>query len=290
MLEAEKTGVPMKKQKVAPSNTVYQTLFPAGGYNAVLNPIKGLALKAAMVQLGNDYPYAIYSGILASDNPFDRAALNNAYVDTYLLRKNGFRMESKTTPRVPLIWRDTLGDPRLPLGLIVPPGSALNTLGQHHREMRELQRIMAEDNPNVGIILPGSENKPFSAQPQDEALLAKRAINWVQGAVYNKPDVPATGPAFERLELNMNEASIHFAKGTAKGLKASGDALDYFEVAAIDGDYVPAKASIDGDTIVVKSDTVARIMRVRYNWNRRPNQGLVNAASLPAIPFRSERR
>ena len=44
----------------------------------------------------------------------------------------------------------------------------------------------------------------------------------------------------------------------------------------------------DGDVIRIKSNTVTRISRVRYNWNRRPNQGLVNAAGLPAVPFRSK--
>jgi len=288
-LEAEAKGVPMRKEKVPPTNTVNQTLFPSGGYNAVLHPLKGLSLKAAMVQLGNDYPYMIYAKILASANPFDRAALNTAYVDTYLLRKNGFRMESKTTPRVPREWRKALGEAELPTALIVPPGSDLNTLGQHHREMRELQRLMAEDNANVGIILPGSENVRFSAQPEDEELLARRALSWVQGAVHEKTDTPATGPDFEKVDLNFSEATIHFKEGTASGLKAGGDALEYFEAAGVEGDYAPAKARIDGDTIVIKSDTVNRIMRVRYNWNKRPNQGLVNAAGLPAIPFRTER-
>ena len=288
-LEAEAKGEPMPKQKVAPSNTVHRALFPAGGYNAVINPLRGLALKAAMIQLGNDYPYMIYAGILASDAPFNRPALNTAYVDTYMIRKVGFRMEPVTTPRVPREWRKALGDSDLPIGLIAPPGSDLNTMGQHHREMRELQRLTAASIAGVDVILAGSENIPYSAQPQDEALLAARALGWVRGAVYQQADAPATGPRFERLELNMNQATVIFAEGTAKGLRASGDALDVFEVAAVEGDYAPAKARIDGEVIRIESDTVNRISRVRYNWNKRPDQGLVNAAGLPAIPFRSEK-
>ena len=40
-----------------------------------------------------------------------------------------------------------------------------------------------------------------------------------------------------------------------------------------------------GETIRIQSDTVNRITRVRYNWNKRPNQELVNEAGLPAVPF-----
>jgi len=282
-------GEPMPRKEVVTSNIVEYATFPAGGYNAVLHPLRGLALKAAVVQLGNDYPYTIYASLEQNGTRFDRPELNRAYVQTYDIRKVGWRMESATTPRIPREWRKALGDADLPFGLVLPPGSDLNTLGQHHREIRELHRLTARENPAVGLVLPGSENVPYSAQPRDEALLAERCLNWVQGAAYNKPGVPATGPLFERLETSFNEATIHFAKGTARGLSAEGDALDYFETAGVEGDYSPAKATIAGETVRIKSDTVNRITRVRYNWNKRPNQGLANAAGLPAIPFRSDK-
>lgn len=288
-LAAEEQGEPLPKQKVPPTNTVKRTLFPSGGYNAVLNPLKHTALKAAVVQLGNDYPYMLYQEQLDSEAPFDRAGLNTAYVETYNIRKVGFRTESKTAPRIVREWRKYLGEDSLPFGLIVPPGSDLHTLGEHHREMRELQRLAAEEDAHAGIILPGAGNIPFSAQPADEELLAKRCLSWIQGAVYNKADTPASGPLFDRMDAQFNEATIYFKEGTADGLTASGDALDSFEAAGVEGEYQPVKATIEGDTIRLKSDDVPRIVRVRYNWSERPNEGLVNAAGLPAVPFRTER-
>jgi sialate O-acetylesterase len=264
-------------------------LFPSGGYNSTIHPLKGLSLKAALVQLGNDYPYMIYAGIEESENPFDTKELNRAYVQTYDIRKVGFRMEPFTTPRIPREWRKILGDEELPFALIMPPGSDLNTMGQHHREMRELQRLMAEDNTNVDVIMPGSEFTPYSAQPRDENILASRSLSWLEGTVYKKPGVFSTGPLFDRIEAVFSKATIYFKKGTAKGLKSTGDALDYFEAAGIEGDYSTVKAKIDGETIRVESDTVSRITRVRYNWNKNPNQQLVNMAGLPAVAFRSER-
>jgi len=272
-----------------PSNITEYPLFPAGGYNAVLNPLKGLALKAALVQLGNDYPYMIYAELEKTGKQFDRALLNDAYVQTYDIRKNGFRMEPVTTPRIPREWRKVIGDDALPMGLIVPPGSDLNTSGQHNREMRELQRLVAEDTPGVSVILPGTEHIAFSAQPADEALIARRCASWINGSVYSKSGAAATGPMFERLDLNFNEATINFKKGTADGLKASGGSLDNFEAAGVEGDYVPVKAVIEGDVIRITSDSLDRIFRVRYNWNSKPDQGLVNAAGLPMMPFRSEK-
>jgi len=289
MAECLRAGKPLPARESIRSNPERYALCPAAGYNAVLNPLRGLALKTVLLQLGNDYPYMIYAELDRTGKRFDREALNEAYVNTYDIRKVGFRMAPVTTPRIPLEWRNLFGDRELPIGLILPPGSDLETEGQHLREMRELHRLTAIDNARVGVILPGSENVPLSAEPKDEALLAARCLSWVRGAVYQQAEVPATGPLFDRLETNFNKATIHFATGTARGLKAATGALDYFEVAGTEGEYEPVKAKVDGETIRITSDTVSRITRVRYNWNARPNQGLVNAAGLPAIPFRSEK-
>lgn len=281
-------GEPRPRKESIVSDPLAFALFPAGGHNAVLNPLKGLAIKAALLQVGNDYPYMIYAGLEEAGTRFDREELNRAYAETYAIRKNGFRMEPVTVPRIPHELRKVFGKD-LQIGLITTPGSDLNTLGQHHREMRELHRQMAEDDPNTSIILPGSDNLPFSAQPEDETLVAQRCLNWVLGDVYKEAGVAATGPLFDRVEASFNKATVYFKKGTAEELKAQGDALNYFEAAGPLGDYSPAEAVIDGEVIRIKSNTVTRITRVRYNWNHRPNQGLVNAAGLPAVPFRSKR-
>ena len=289
-LKAEREGKAINKEKDPPKNTIQDTLYPAGGYHGTLRPMTGIALKAVLLQLGNDYPYMRYQELQDSDKPFDYEEHSKTYKHVYNLRKYGFQMEDEIMPRIPREWRKILGDAALPFGLIVPPGSDLNTLGQHHREMRELHRLTAVDTPGTGIILPGTAHIPFSAQPADETLLAKRSLVWLEGAVYKKSGAPATGPLFDRFEANFNEATIFFKEGTAKGLKAEGrGALGLFEVANVEGDYAPAKARIDGETIRLESDAVTRIARVRYNWNQKPNQELVNAAGLPAIPFRSER-
>ncbi len=282
-------GQPLVKKNDLTADFLEHPMFPAGGYNAVLCPLEGVGLKACLLQLGNDYPYVIYASLEKKGTQLDREELNRAYVQTYDIRKVGFRMESVTLPRVPRIWRQVFGDQNLPMGLIVPPGSALKTLGEHHREMRELQRQIAQDNPGTGVILPGSENVPFSDQPKDEAKLAQRCLAWVRSAVYANPDSPASGPMFNRMEADFSEATIYFKPGTAKGLVASAEGLNTFEAAGVEGDYSPAKATIDGETIRLKSETVSRITRVRYEWNSRPTQGLANAAGLPAMPFRTEK-
>ncbi len=290
LLELQAAGEPMPDREVVTEETLLAfPIFPAGGHNAVLHPLRGLALRAAVVQLGNDYPHVVYTELERAGTMFDRAELNRAYVQAYDVRKTGWRMASVTTPRIPRAWRAVFGDAELPIGLILPPASDLATLAAHHREKRELHRRTADAQDGVGVILPGMENVPFSAQPADPALLARRCLDWIRGAVYRHPDTPATGPLFDRLETHFNEATVHFKPGTARGLEAREGALGFFEAAGVEGEYSPVEAVIDGETIRLRSDVLGRIVHVRYNWNDRPDPGLVNAAGLPAVPFRTER-
>jgi len=174
----------------------------------------------------------------------------------------------------------------MPFAFITPPSSDLWPYAIHNREMRELQRKVAVKDPTVGLILPGMDAIPFSGQPQDEAVLAERALKWVKGTLYGKSG--GSGPLFDRIEGEGTDITIHFKEGTAKGLKAEKGALDHFEVADVDAEYVPAKAVIDGETIRLSCNELSRIFYVRYNWLEMPDQGLVNADGLPAVPFRTE--
>jgi sialate O-acetylesterase len=282
-------GEPLPRKEGLSSDPLKYVLYPAGGYNAVLNPLKGLGLKGILVQLGNDYPYVIYGELEKNGKHLDREELNDAYVSTYDIRKVGFRMEPVTTPRISREWRKVFADDELPVGLVVPPGSALLTQGMHGVEMRELQRLAAEANSGVGVILPGSESVIFSSQPRDEALLAGRCLSWVLGSACKRPGIAATGPLYARLESSMNKATLYFKEGTSKGLHDLGKGLTNFEAAGVDGVYSPAEALIDGEVIRITSKTVNRIVHVRYDWQKQPAQGLVNEAGLPAMPFRTQK-
>ena len=64
------------------------------------------------------------------------------------------------------------------------------------------------------------------------------------------------------------------------------DALDFFETAGPDRVFTSAKARIDGSSIKLVSE--GPVTFVRYNWSNKPDQGLVNGAGLPALPFSTD--
>jgi sialate O-acetylesterase len=75
-------------------------------------------------------------------------------------------------------------------------------------------------------------------------------------------------------------------------LTAKGGELKGFALAGEDKKFVPAKAEIVGDTVVVSSDQVAKPVAVRYLWCEWPElwtgTTLYNKNGLPAPPFRSD--
>ena len=62
--------------------------------------------------------------------------------------------------------------------------------------------------------------------------------------------------------------------------------LDSFEIAG-EGNYFPATAVIDGDSVLVSSKEVPSPSMVRFGWHHASNSNLQNKEGLPAFP-RSE--
>ena len=55
-----------------------------------------------------------------------------------------------------------------------------------------------------------------------------------------------------------------------------------------DHKFVWAKATIEGDHVVVSSDLVPHPVAVRYAWANNPEANLYNREHLPASPFRTD--
>jgi sialate O-acetylesterase len=111
--------------------------------------------------------------------------------------------------------------------------------------------------------------------------LVARAIAYGENLVYS-------GPTFREALFADGKATIAFDH-LGGGLAMKGDKLEGFEIAGEDGKFVLADAQLDGDTVVVSSESVSVPTQVRYDWASFPYGNLYNEESLPAVPFRSKR-
>lgn len=69
---------------------------------------------------------------------------------------------------------------------------------------------------------------------------------------------------------------------------AKDGSLKGFTIAGKDKNFIPAKAEIQGDTVVVSAEGITDPQAVRYGWANVPDVNLYNQEGLPASPFRTD--
>ncbi|MGD1029835.1 MAG: sialate O-acetylesterase [Opitutaceae bacterium] len=143
--------------------------------------------------------------------------------------------------------------------------------------------------PHTGMIVTTDlVDDLFDIHPRNKQEVGRRFALLALARTYGRNDVVCEGPEYRRLELRGDRAILHF-DGVDGGLMSrDGKALTWFTVAAAGGEFQPAAAEIDGDTVVVHSPRVARPAIVRFAWDEGARPNLCNRAGLPALPFRTD--
>ena len=126
-----------------------------------------------------------------------------------------------------------------------------------------------------------------SVHPKDKQDVGARLARIALGNVYGR-HIEYSGPQYESMTVVGDAIRLRFTH-VGDGLVAKGGPLKTFEIAGVDGQFEPAVARIDGDTVMVSSPKVSEPAAVRYAWAPYP-QGcnLYNTADLPAAPFRTD--
>ncbi len=141
--------------------------------------------------------------------------------------------------------------------------------------------------PNTGMAVLTDIGNTKDIHPKNKQEVGRRLALWALAKNYGKADIVFSGPIFKAAKLDGGKATLSF--DYAVGLKAKdGQALSHFTIAGEDKAFVPAKAEIVGDTIVVSADGVSKATAVRFGWSHDAEPNLFNAAGLPASPFRTD--
>ena len=151
-------------------------------------------------------------------------------------------------------------------------------------ELREAQ-TMTLLLPNTGMALALDIGDAKDIHPKNKQDVGKRLALNAEAKVYKKT-VEFSGPMFKNVKFKNGSAVVTFTH--ADGLTAKGGKVKGFAVAGADKKFVWADAEIKGNTVVVSAKSVAKPVSVRYAWADNPDCNLYNAASLPAVPFRTD--
>ena len=141
--------------------------------------------------------------------------------------------------------------------------------------------------PNTGMAVTTDIGNLKDIHPRNKQEVGRRLALWALAKTYGREDVTYSGPLYKSMTVDGNiiRLSFDFVEG---GLMARDEEpLTWFEIAGEDKQFVEAKATIDGNTILVSSDTIANPIAVRFGWHQNAEPNLVNKEGLPASPFRT---
>ncbi|HNT35728.1 MAG TPA: sialate O-acetylesterase [bacterium] len=125
--------------------------------------------------------------------------------------------------------------------------------------------------------------------PRNKKDVGKRLALWALKNEYGQSDLPASGPVYQKMEIEGYRIRLHFTSAEG-GLKTrDGKPLDSFMIAGEDKQFVPAMADFEGENIIsVASESIVQPVAVRFGWNQEAMPNLINGAGLPASPFRTD--
>ena len=187
-------------------------------------------------------------------------------------------------------WRERWSDQesKMPFNFVQLPGYPPASGWVRVREEQRLALgVISNSGMTVTIDLPGDD-----IHPPEKLTVGKRLARLATEG--------ESGPLFQKAETKGAEMVVYFThadSGLMVGEKpilkqvveTPAALLKWFEVADGKGNWHPATARIEGDTVVVTAEAVAVPVAVRYACSTNPRGGnLYNRKGLPASPFCSD--
>lgn len=129
---------------------------------------------------------------------------------------------------------------------------------------------------------------PDTIHPTNKQAVGHRLALAARHVVYGE-SLFYRGPVYRAMNVEGQAIRLQFdTSGSALKVR-DGATLGGFTVAGADHRFHPATARIEGDAVVVQAAGVSHPVAVRYGWSENPVEAnLINAAGLPASPFRTD--
>ena len=154
-------------------------------------------------------------------------------------------------------------------------------------EMWEAQSL-ALTLPNTGMItITDLVDSIVDLHPAYKWEVGRRLSLVALNKTYGFTEIISSGPTFKGMKITKNKIEVTFTNTGSGLISRNGKPLDWFTIAGADGKFVPAKAEIIGDKVIVSSPEVKSPVAIRFAWNEAAQSNFINKEGLPAVPFRS---
>ncbi len=165
--------------------------------------------------------------------------------------------------------------------------------------LREAQSMTLK-LPNTGQAVTIDIGDDSNIHPKNKLDVGRRLALAARHVAYGE-DIVFSGPTYDAVKVDGDKIRVTF-KNTGGGLEIGtpppvrlnqpaavpASELIGFSIAGEDKKFVWAKATIEGDSVIVSSPDVKNPVAVRYAWAENPACNLYNKEKLPASPFRTD--
>ncbi|MGE5611919.1 MAG: sialate O-acetylesterase [Bacillota bacterium] len=230
-------------------------------------------------------PGHLYNGMVAPLIPYSLSG-----VIWYQGESNAGRPELYPRVLSALIadWRQRWQEPALPF-LIVQLPPFVGRMGEHYFTwLREAQAEVVRSTPNTALAVTIDTTDGFDLHPKEKREVGRRLALLARRGVY-KQDLVATGPVFKDAKVEGATMRVTFDTGGTGLASSMPGTIKGFAVAGDDGVYRFADAVIEGDSVLLRCQSVPMPKTVRYAWAGVPEASLTGKSGLPAAPFRTDR-
>jgi sialate O-acetylesterase len=252
-------------------------------------------------------PTVLYNGMISGVIPY---AIRGAiwYQGESILGNPGIPMYGHVMETLVTTWRQLWGEGDFPFYAVQL--AALKNNSNNPRVREQQAEILPVKNTGLAVTVDIGDSA--NVHPKNKEALCDRLSRIALANVYGKK-MEFSGPVYAGMKVEGDEIRIsfthadglttHYPDGlyahvsappnpasTAEVPAANDGPLKWFQIAGADGKYIDALATIDGNTVVVRSPDVPAPTEVRYAWDNYPyGANLYNSAGLPAVPFRTNR-
>ena len=136
----------------------------------------------------------------------------------------------------------------------------------------------------TGMVVTLDIGEEYDIHPSNKHDVGYRLAGLALANDYGK-NIISNGPLYKGYSVIGNKMVIHF-DSVGSGLELR--TINEFEIAGLDGVFLPAMVSIVGETLVASNTEISNPIKLRYAWRDLSNASLFNLEGMPASSFSTE--
>ena len=141
--------------------------------------------------------------------------------------------------------------------------------------------------PNTGMVVTSDlVDNINDIHPKMKKDVGLRLANYALAQTYDQKIGSYKSPEFSSMKLEKNKIRLYF-NNAEDGLVSKGEATDFY-VAGNDQKFLPAKAKIEGNTIIVWNETIKNPVAVRFGFTNAAMPNVFSKSGLPVNLFRTD--